>query len=284
MRRPVLQPRLSLFWRALPPALCLLLTTLYTPISAQIAVPDRLPDGRRMTAFTTPAEFGHLPFDSLRTLPPSQGGRDTWWHRHALFSDGALQLALDPIVDISLDRRRLNAGGPTPSSKGFATFVASAIPGASTAKFGLEAGYWRCRGYWFHPRRRPYSLPKRTREWEQGNCGQPKEVCTPSTTASPKCGSMPNPMKGCVYSGGWVPPVWGLARGIFYGMAPGLLHPTCSLKYSWAKVGYTVGYNPAKKAQSGFLQTVQEKDATGLWGWASGAPRNLSSGRDSLWT
>ena len=117
MRRPVLQPRLSLFWRALPPALCLLLATLYTPISAQIAVPDRLPDGRRMTAFTTPAEFGHLPFDSLRTLPPSQGGRDTWWHRHALFSDGALQLALDPIVDISLDRRRLNSrrGRPHPA-------------------------------------------------------------------------------------------------------------------------------------------------------------------------
>ena len=119
MRRPVLQPRLSLFWRALPPALCLLLTTLYTPISAQIAVPDRLPDGRRMTAFTTPAEFGHLPFDSLRTLPPSQGGRDTWWHRHALFSDGALQLALDPIVDISLDRRRLNTGGADPIQQGF---------------------------------------------------------------------------------------------------------------------------------------------------------------------
>ena len=72
MRRPVLQPRLSLFWRALPPALCLLLATLYTPISAQIAVPDRLPDGRRMTAFTTPAEFGHLPFDSLRRLGYSE--------------------------------------------------------------------------------------------------------------------------------------------------------------------------------------------------------------------
>ena len=284
MRRPVLQPRLSLFWRALPPALCLLLTTLYTPISAQIAVPDRLPDGRRMTAFTTPAEFGHLPFDSLRTLPPSQGGRDTWWHRHALFSDGALQLALDPIVDISLDRRRLNTGGTNPIQQGFRNIRGVRYSGSIDGQIRFGGRVLEMQRVLVSPETEAVLLPKRTREWEQGNCGQPKEVCTPSTTASPKCGSMPNPMKGCVYSGGWVPPVWGLARGIFYGMAPGLLHPTCSLKYSWAKVGYTVGYNPAKKAQSGFLQTVQEKDATGLRGWASGAPRNLSSGRDSLWT
>ena len=87
--------------------------TLATQGPAQITVPDRLPNGQRAPAFVTPAERGTLPFDSVRTLPTEQGGRDTWWHRHALFTDGNVRLALDPVVDLSQDRRRV--GGDTPS-------------------------------------------------------------------------------------------------------------------------------------------------------------------------
>ena len=75
-------------------------------LHGQITVPDRLPNGERMPVLTTPADKGVLAYDTLRTLPVEEGGRDSWWHRHALFMDGPVQLALDPVVDLSLDRRK----------------------------------------------------------------------------------------------------------------------------------------------------------------------------------
>ena len=72
---------------------------------AQIMVPDRLPDGRRQPVLNTPAERGTLPFDSLRTLPADHGGRETWWHRHALFEEGPITVALDPALDIACEGR-----------------------------------------------------------------------------------------------------------------------------------------------------------------------------------
>ncbi|MGB1573522.1 MAG: hypothetical protein ACPG85_04530, partial [Flavobacteriales bacterium] len=74
--------------------------------AGQIIVPDRLQGGDRMDVLVTPADQGVLAFDSVRTLPAEAGGRDTWWHRHALFSDGAIQLAMDPVVDYARDWRR----------------------------------------------------------------------------------------------------------------------------------------------------------------------------------
>ena len=74
--------------------------------AGQIIVPDRLQGGARMDVLVTPADQGVLAFDSVRTLPAEAGGRDTWWHRHALFSDGAIQLAMDPVVDYARDWRR----------------------------------------------------------------------------------------------------------------------------------------------------------------------------------
>ena len=86
--------------------------------SAQIIVPDRLPDGRRMEPLTTPADWGTLAYDSLRALPPEEGGRDTWWHRHALFVDGPVQVTMDPVLDVSRDARRTIVGeeNPTPET------------------------------------------------------------------------------------------------------------------------------------------------------------------------
>ena len=75
-------------------------------LHGQIIIPDRLPSGERMSTLTTPADKGVLAYDTLHTLPAEEGGRDSWWHRHALFLDGPVQLALDPIVDLSLDRRK----------------------------------------------------------------------------------------------------------------------------------------------------------------------------------
>ena len=74
--------------------------------AGQIIVPDRLQGGARMDALVTPADQGVLAFDTVRTLPAEAGGRDTWWHRHALFSDGAVQVAMDPVVDYARDWRR----------------------------------------------------------------------------------------------------------------------------------------------------------------------------------
>ena len=108
-----------LFWHTLFTALCFLLCVLWTPLSAQIVVPDRLPNGNRMSAVTTPAEFGVLPFDTLRTLPENQGGRDTWWHRHAVFTDGAIQMALDPVLVLSMDRLLRDSEDPNDSPSGF---------------------------------------------------------------------------------------------------------------------------------------------------------------------
>ena len=84
--------------------------------SAQIIVPDRLPSGQRASTFITSAERGTLPFDTLRTLPEGQGGRATWWHRHALFMDGNVRLALDPVVDLSRDRHRPGGDNTTVNS------------------------------------------------------------------------------------------------------------------------------------------------------------------------
>ena len=54
-------------------------------VAGQIIVPDRLQGGTRMGALVTPADQGVLTFDTVRTLPTESSGRDTWWHRHALF-------------------------------------------------------------------------------------------------------------------------------------------------------------------------------------------------------
>lgn len=75
-------------------------------LHGQITVPDRLPSGQRMPTLTTPADKGVLAYDTLRTLPLEEGGRESWWHRHALFMDGPVRLALDPVIDLSLDRRK----------------------------------------------------------------------------------------------------------------------------------------------------------------------------------
>lgn len=94
-------------------------------LHAQIIVPDRLPNGERMPAVTTPAERGILPYDTLRTLPAAEGGRESWWHRHAVFSDGPVRLALDPVMDIATERRRTRSASesdpsaPWTSASGF---------------------------------------------------------------------------------------------------------------------------------------------------------------------
>jgi hypothetical protein len=89
------------------------------PTWTQIQVPDRLTNGKRMPALTTPSDWGKLPFDTLRTLPSNPEGTGTWWHRHALFTDGPIQLTLDPVVDVTLDRRRsLSEQGATAWEKG----------------------------------------------------------------------------------------------------------------------------------------------------------------------
>ena len=59
----------------------------------------------------TPADQCVLTFDTVRTLPTESSGRDTWWHRHALFADGAVQVAMDPVIDYALDWRRGGMAG-----------------------------------------------------------------------------------------------------------------------------------------------------------------------------
>ena len=88
-----------------PVALALIGALLATASRAQITVPDRLPGGQRQTVLTTPAERGTLPFDTLRTLPSDFGGRDSWWHRHALFESGNVGVALDPVLDLAAEWR-----------------------------------------------------------------------------------------------------------------------------------------------------------------------------------
>ena len=87
--------------------LLLLLGPAALPLLSQIIVPDRLPDGRRMPVLTTPADRGTLSFDSIRTLPEDEGGRDSWWHRHALHLDGPVKVALDPVVDLAREARSM---------------------------------------------------------------------------------------------------------------------------------------------------------------------------------
>ena len=88
-----------------PVALALIGVMLATASSAQIIVPDRLPSGQRKTVLTTPVEWGTLAFDSLQTLPADFGGRDNWWHRHALFESGNVDVALDPVLDLTAEWR-----------------------------------------------------------------------------------------------------------------------------------------------------------------------------------
>lgn len=64
-----------------------------------------MPDGARSPLIVTGQEWGSLPLDTVRTLPVEAGGRDTWWHRHALFTEGAVQVALDPVLDWAQERR-----------------------------------------------------------------------------------------------------------------------------------------------------------------------------------
>ena len=88
--------------------------------TGQIIVPDRLPDGRRMQVLTTMAESGVLTHDSLRTLPVNEGGRDTWWHRHALFAESPVQVAMDPLVDYARHwRKNRGPGASTTATSGF---------------------------------------------------------------------------------------------------------------------------------------------------------------------
>ena len=106
---------------------------------AQIIVPDRLPDGGRQPVLTTPAERGTLPFDTVRTLPEDHGGRDTWWHRHALFEDGRVQLALDPLVDLRTDLQyRPNVDGGETVLRGHRNLRGVRYAGRidSTVRFG----------------------------------------------------------------------------------------------------------------------------------------------------
>lgn len=88
--------------------------------AGQIIVPDRLPNGERMPVLTTSADRGTLLYDTVRTLPADQGGRDSWWHRHALFTDGPVRVAMDPVVEYVRQWRRPNgADNDTPSESGF---------------------------------------------------------------------------------------------------------------------------------------------------------------------
>ena len=86
---------------------------LQSEASGQIIVPDRLQGGGRMGALVTPADQGVLPFDSVPTLPSDWSSPDNWWHRHALFMDGAVRLAMDPVVDYARDVRRFRSTGPS---------------------------------------------------------------------------------------------------------------------------------------------------------------------------
>ena len=97
--------------QCLLPIFCGLICALTS--QGQITIPDRLPNGLRMPTLATPADAGILPYDTLRTLPEAEGGRDTWWHRHALYMDGPVEVAMDPVVEIARDFRQVEAtGGP----------------------------------------------------------------------------------------------------------------------------------------------------------------------------
>lgn len=88
------------------------------PALGQLVIPDRLPDGSRMAPFVTPQEMGQLPFDTLRTMPAAVDSRNdgqSWWRRHALFLDGPVRVALDPVVDYRLERSRFDAPGLPPA-------------------------------------------------------------------------------------------------------------------------------------------------------------------------
>ena len=90
------------------------------PAAGQIIVPDRMPSGDRMPVLTTSADRGTLAYDTVRTLPAEDGGRDTWWHRHALFTDGPVRMAMDPVVEYARQWRRLNgADNDAPTESGF---------------------------------------------------------------------------------------------------------------------------------------------------------------------
>lgn len=90
------------------------------PAAGQIIVPDRLPSGDRMPVLTTSADRGTLAYDTVRTLPTEDGGRDTWWHRHALFTDGPVRMAMDPVVEYARQWRRLNGtDNDAPTESGF---------------------------------------------------------------------------------------------------------------------------------------------------------------------
>jgi len=90
------------------------------PMTGQIIVPDRLPSGQRGTVLTTSADRGTLAYDTVRTLPAEDGGRDSWWHRHALFTDGPVQVAMDPVVEYARQWRRLSgADNDAPAESGF---------------------------------------------------------------------------------------------------------------------------------------------------------------------
>lgn len=90
------------------------------PAAGQIIVPDRLPSGDRMHVLTTSADRGTLAYDTVRTLPAEDGGRDSWWHRHALFTDGPVQVAMDPVVEYTRQWRRLGgADTDAPAESGF---------------------------------------------------------------------------------------------------------------------------------------------------------------------
>ena len=109
------------FSRLLPPlVLGAILLGSATPAAGQILVPDRLPNGQRMSVLTTSADRGTLAYDTVRTLPIEDGGRDTWWHRHALFTDGPVRVAMDPVVEYAREWRRLDgADNDSPAESGF---------------------------------------------------------------------------------------------------------------------------------------------------------------------
>jgi len=89
-------------------------------MTGQVIIPDRLPNGKRMPVMTTMADLGVLVHDSVRTFPVDQGGKDTWWHRHALFADGPVRVAMDPVVDFAREWRRTGGSeAENPTESGF---------------------------------------------------------------------------------------------------------------------------------------------------------------------
>ena len=107
---------------------------------AQIIVPDRLPQRAACPCLTTSAERGTLPYDTVRTLPTEDGGRDTWWHRHALFTDGRVRMAMDPVVEYAPPMAQAQRGRQRRTHRvpGSATSAVSVTPARidSTVRFG----------------------------------------------------------------------------------------------------------------------------------------------------